>query len=34
VQEAKKSPGAKALIAGFFTARLKSCPDTKHDSGG
>jgi hypothetical protein len=25
--------GAKALIAVAFTARLKSCPDTKHQSG-
>jgi hypothetical protein len=23
--------GAKALIAVAFTARLKSCPDTKHE---
>src|SRR5580658_7478037 len=28
----RKSPGAKALIAVFFTARLNSCPDTKHHS--
>jgi hypothetical protein len=26
--------GAKALIIGLFTARLKPCPDTKHESGG
>jgi len=31
---AKKSPGAKAQIfVAFSTARLKSCPDTKHQSG-
>jgi hypothetical protein len=24
-------PGAKALIAVGFTARLKPCPDTKHE---
>jgi hypothetical protein len=30
----KKGPGAKARIfVGPFTARLKSCPDTKHQSG-
>jgi hypothetical protein len=28
----RRSPGAKALIAVFFTARLKSCPNTKHHS--
>src|SRR3984885_15752835 len=30
----EKSTGAKAQIfVGLFTARLKSCPDTKHQSG-
>jgi hypothetical protein len=27
----EKAQGLKALIAVFFTARLKSCPDTKHE---
>ena len=30
----EKSPGAKALIRRVFTARLKSCPNTKHQSSG
>jgi hypothetical protein len=31
----KSNPsGAKALMLWLFTARLKSCPDTKHESGG
>ena len=30
----EKSAGAKAqIVVGLFTARLKSCPDTKHQSG-
>jgi hypothetical protein len=30
VQESNTS-GAEALISAPFTARLKSCPDTKHE---
>src|ERR1700730_3442668 len=30
----EKSAGAKAqIVVGLFLARLKSCPDTKHQSG-
>ena len=28
------APGAEALIRPSFMARLKSCPDTKHENGG
>ena len=31
---AKARCGEVALIAAPFTARLKSCPDTEHESGG
>jgi hypothetical protein len=30
----RRTSGAKALIGSPGTARLKSCPDTEHQSGG